>query len=43
MECGDELPKSYIKEFGLICPVCIRESAEIIRKEKEDERKNSYN
>lgn len=27
MECGDELSKIYIKEFGLICPVCIRESA----------------
>jgi hypothetical protein len=45
MECGDELPKAYIKEFGLICPVCLRESADIIREEKEKisyERKNAY-
>jgi ribosomal protein S14 len=33
-ECGDELPKSYIKEFGLLCPVCIGEMAEIIREER---------
>jgi hypothetical protein len=42
MECGDELPKSYIKEFGLICPVCIQELAEIIRKERSIEKKVSF-
>jgi ribosomal protein S14 len=41
-ECGDELQASYIKEFGLICPVCIREMAEIIREgELVYERKNA--
>jgi ribosomal protein S14 len=43
MECGDEMPKAYIKEFGLICPVCLREIADLIRKgEDAYERKDSY-
>lgn len=42
MECGDELSKSYIKEFGLICPVCIKESADIIREERISERESSF-
>jgi ribosomal protein S14 len=32
-ECGDELDKSYIREFGLFCPICLRESANLIQEE----------
>lgn len=32
-ECGDELQTSYIKKFGLLCPICLRESANLIREE----------
>lgn len=32
-ECGDELSEKHIREYGLICYVCIHEIAEL-RREK---------
>lgn len=27
VECGDILERKYIKEYGLLCPICLRELA----------------
>jgi DNA-directed RNA polymerase subunit RPC12/RpoP len=27
IECGDELETSYVKTYGLLCPICLHELA----------------